>query len=47
MNDEFYKENVIDNKHEFRLFRKSKKKKFIENLTLDSKEENKEDFGNK
>jgi len=47
INDEFYKENVIDNKNEFRLFRKSKKKKFIENLTGGTKEENKEDFDNK
>ncbi len=38
VNDEFYKENINENNNEFRLFRKNKKKKFIENLTEDTKE---------
>ena len=42
VNNEFYKDNIINNKDEFRLFRKNKKKNFMENLTSDSNDKTKE-----
>tara|TARA_E500000178_G_C16932585_1_gene712445 strand:+ start:477 stop:1133 length:657 start_codon:yes stop_codon:yes gene_type:complete len=33
VNNEFYKDNITNVKNEFKLFRKNKKKNFIENLT--------------